>query len=61
MVAAGIMCQIYSMTGFLKEAFFRRLGVVGGHKFKQGNWEEKNKQTHSLFFCCIRFPPKDGV
>lgn len=65
MVAAGIMCQIYSMTGFLKEAFFRGQGWWGSQiqtrELVGKRKKNKTKTTHRLFLLLYPFPPKDGV
>lgn len=59
MVAAGIMCQIYSMTGFLKEAFFRGLGVVGGSQIQTRELVRKKKNKHTAFSFVVSIsPPK---
>lgn len=51
MVAAGIMCQIYSMKGLIKEAFFRgRKNVIKSKHKKIIIKKKKKKETPSPFF-----------
>lgn len=46
MVAAGIMCQIYSMKGFLRK-------LSSGKNVIDKNLKKKKKDIPSPFFCCI--------
>lgn len=62
MVAAGIMCQIYSMTGFLKEAFFRGQGWWGSQIQTRELGRKRKKKTkqkqHTAFSFVVSVSPQ---